>query len=75
MSENTVVNVVDFYMSDFGNVKVLPHRWFGSAAPGTTNVQRTTMVIQSDKWLLGFLRPPRNTPLAKIGSSERAMVI
>lgn len=74
MQENTVVNVVDFYLSDFGNVKTLPHRWFSSAAPGSNNVQRTTMAIQSDKWLLGFLRPPKNIPLAKIGSSERAMV-
>jgi hypothetical protein len=71
MTDNTVVNVVDYYMSDFGNVKILPHRWFKTA---TTNVQRTTLMIQSDKWLLGFLRPPRNVPLAKIGSSERAMV-
>jgi len=74
LTERTVVNVVDFYMSDFGNVKVLPHRWFSSAASGANNVQGVTMMIQSDKWLLGFLRPPRNVPLAKIGSSERAMV-
>jgi uncharacterized protein DUF5309 len=74
MTERTVINVVDFYMSDFGNVKVLPHRWFSSAASGANNLQRVTMMIQSDKWLLGFLRPPRNVPLAKIGSSERAMV-
>lgn len=74
LTENTLVNVVDFYMSDFGNVKILPHRWFNSAAVGTVNNQRRTAVIQSDKWLLGFLRPPRNIPLAKIGSSERAMI-
>lgn len=74
LTERAVVNVVDFYMSDFGNVKVLPHRWFSSAASGANNVQTVTMMIQSDKWLLGFLRPPRNIPLAKIGSSERAMV-
>jgi len=77
LTDNTVVNVVDFYMSDFGNVKVLPHRWFNSAAPpssATQNNQRRTAVIQSDKWMLGMLRPPRNIPLAKVGSSERAMV-
>lgn len=74
LTENTLVNVVDFYMSDFGNVKILPHRWFNSAAAGTVNNQKRTAVIQSDKWLLGFLRPPKNIPLAKVGSSERAMV-
>lgn len=74
LTENTLVNVVDFYMSDFGNVKILPHRWISSAAPTTVNNQRRTAVIQSDKWLLGFLRPPKNVPLAKVGSSERAMV-
>jgi len=74
LTENTLVNVVDFYMSDFGNVKVLPHRWFHTAAAGPVNNQRRTAVIQSDKWLLGFLRPPRNIPISKVGSSERAMV-
>ncbi len=74
LSENTVINVIDYYMSDFGNVKVLPHRWFSSAAPGTNNLQTVTFAVQSDKWIMGFLRPPRNVPLAKIGSSERAMV-
>lgn len=73
-TENTLTNVVDFYESDFGNVKVLPHRWFSSAASGTVNNQRRTMMIQSDKWVIGLLRPPKNIPLAKIGSSDRAMV-
>ncbi len=74
ITDNALTNVVDFYESDFGNVKILPHRWFASAAAGTVNNQQRTAVIQSDKWVLGFLRPPRNIPLAKIGSSERAMV-
>lgn len=76
-TDNAVTNVVDWYESDFGNVKVLPHRWFSSAAPGmagTPNIQRTTIMIQSDKWVLGFLRPPKNVPLSKVGSSERQMV-
>jgi hypothetical protein len=74
MTDNTVTNVVDWYESDFGNVKILPHRWITSAAPGTLNLQRVTHFLQSDKWAIGFLRPPKNVPLAKIGSSERAMV-
>src|SRR5574341_53543 len=76
MTENTVVNVVDFYLSDFGNVKILPHRWLGltGLTVGNVDIQRTTLMIQSDKWLIGFLRPPKNVPLAKIGSSERAMI-
>jgi hypothetical protein len=73
-TDNRVTNVVDFYDSDFGNVKVLPHRWFTSAAPGTLNLQRVTYFLQSDKWILGFLRPPKNIPLAKIGSAERGMI-
>lgn len=74
VTDNSVVNVVDWYYSDFGNVKILPHRWMHSAAVGTVNLQRITLCLQSDKWVLGFLRPPKNVPLAKIGSSERAMV-
>jgi len=75
MTENTVVNVVDYYFSDFGNVKVLPHRWFSSASPTTaTNVQKATLFVQSDMWMIGILRPPKNIPLAKLGSSERAMI-
>jgi hypothetical protein len=45
-----------------------------SAAPGTLNLQRVTYMLQTDKWVLGFLRPPKSVPLAKIGSAERAMV-
>lgn len=74
VTDNAVTNVVDWYYSDFGNVKILPHRWFSSANPNSANLQRVTFLLQSDKWVLGFLRPPRNVPLAKIGSSERAMV-
>jgi hypothetical protein len=75
LTEMTVVNVIDIYMSDFGTVKVLPHRWFDNAAtPGTLNMQRCTFFLQSDKWVMGILRPPRNVPLAKVGSSERAMI-
>ena len=73
LSENTVVNVVDFYLSDFGQVKIMPHRWFSSSVNGV-NLQTVTLLLQSDKWVLGFLRPPKNVPLSKIGSSERAMV-
>jgi len=74
ITENSVTNVVDWYMSDFGNVKILPHRWITSAAPGTLNLQRVSYCLQSDKWVIGFLRPPKNIPLAKTGSSEKAMV-
>jgi hypothetical protein len=74
-ADNRVVNVVDFYDSDFGRVKILPHRWFTpSAAHSGVNLQRVTYMLQTDKWVLGFLRPPKSIPLAKIGSAERAMV-
>jgi len=72
--DNVVNNVVDYYNSDFGNVKVLPHRWFHTAATGTNNVQRATFFIQSDMWMIGILRPPKNIPLAKVTSTERAMI-
>lgn len=74
MTDNIVTNVVDFYESDFGNVKILPHRFITSAAPGTVNLQRVTYVLQMDRWVLGWMRPPKNTPLAKLGSSEKSMV-
>ncbi len=74
VTDNAVTNVVDWYESDFGNVKILPHRWISSAAPGTANLQRVTFALQSDKWVIGFLRPPKNIPISKVGSSERAMI-
>lgn len=76
VSDNAVTNVVDWYESDFGNVKVLPHRWLSNSALANAgaNIQRITFAIQSDKWVIGFLRPPKNIPLSKVGSSERQMV-
>ncbi len=68
-----MTSVIDVYRSDFGEVKLIPHRWFpvGGATP---DVKRTHLVLEKGKWMVGLLRPIKNTPLAKIGSSERAMV-
>ena len=74
LTNNTLVNVVDIYESDFANIRVLPHRWFDASGVGGANLQRVSFALQHDKWMIGFLRAPKNVPLAKIGSSERAMV-
>ncbi len=63
-----LTSVIDVYRSDFGTVKMIPHRFLADPAA------RTMSVMESGKWMVGLLRPIKNTPLAKVGSSDKAMV-
>lgn len=57
---------VDIYEYDYGTVKIVPNRF-----------QRTrdALVINSDLWAVGFLRPVKIEDLAKTGDAEKKMLI
>lgn len=61
-----VVNVVDLYVSPFGQVKVKLNR-FQKAL--------NTLVYDPDMWELLTLRPWTREPLAKVGDANRTMVV
>jgi hypothetical protein len=65
-SDKRVINAVSVYVSDYGDLKVLPNR-FGLADE--------VLVYEQDMWSLGVLRPMSTKPLAKTGDSETRMVV
>lgn len=65
VSENKVVNNVDFYQSDFGTQRIYLHRY-----------QRSDRVAlaEKDKVRIAVLRPVLPVELAKVGSSTKGMI-
>jgi hypothetical protein len=61
-----ITNVVDLYVSPFGELKVVLNRFM---------LNTTAMLIQTDMWKKCVLRNWTRTMLAKDGDSERHMVV
>jgi hypothetical protein len=65
-SKQKIVNVVDVYQSPFGEVKVVLNRFM---------VNTDHLVFNPSDWKLCVLRGWERVPLAKIGDSERHMIV
>lgn len=65
----TVVNAVDIYKSDFGDLQIHLHQQINTTAPGT-------VVILGDMslWVKAWLRPVKSEQLARTGASSRFMI-
>jgi hypothetical protein len=63
---STVVNVVDLYVSPFGEVKSVLNRF-----------QLTTdwLIFDPEMWSIPTLRPWSRQPLARVGDAEREMIV
>jgi hypothetical protein len=64
--EKTITNVVDVYVSPFGEQKVVNNRFVKS-----TN----TLVYEPDMWKKGTLRPWSRETLAKTGDNTQMMIV
>jgi hypothetical protein len=64
--DRSVVNAVDVYVSDYGELQVVPDRFLRS---------RDVLILDPDFWGLHFLRPVQERPLAKTGDAEKRQVI
>lgn len=64
--DSKLVTSVDVYVSDFGELKVVPNRF---------QRERTAFVLQMDMWKMNFLRPIQPIPLAKTGDAEKLCLI
>ena len=64
--EKKIVNAVDVYVSDFGEVVVMPSRHMRA---------RDCLVLEMDKWKFAVLRDFQSTPLAKTGDTEREQML
>ncbi len=65
LDSTRLVNVVEFYRSPFGEVRVVINKWIA-----TDNV----VLLETDRWSIPTLRPMRSVPLAKTGSNEKRLI-
>ncbi len=62
----SIMGAADLYVSDWGEVKIVPNRF---------QRDRTAMIIEKDKWAVSYLRPFRETKLAKTGDSDKVHIL
>lgn len=74
-SDKKVVNVVDVYESDFGMVKIMPERFFQTVQPSTGVFYDYVAILKKSLWEVCYLRKPTTEKMAKVGDSERAMIV
>lgn len=70
--DKTLYAVVDVYVSDFGQIKIIPSRFTRGAA---TSADREVHILDTDYWALATLRPMQTVDLAKTGDAEKAMIL
>lgn len=63
--EKKLIRGIDVYESDFGMIKIVPHRYMTSTV---------VSVLQDDLWKVANLRPTKRVDVAKIGSATRAVI-
>lgn len=62
----TVHTAIDIYVSDFGSLAVVPNRF---------QVQDSMLVLQMDMWAMASLTEFQETPLAKVGDSDKVLLV
>lgn len=69
-----ITNVVDIYEGDFGLVKVYTEWFFADDTDSGAYYDKVSF-IEKDKWAVGFLRPLKTEKMAKVGDSDRTMIL
>lgn len=68
VSKNEIRQATQLYDSDFGTVKLTPHRYIRSAG-------RSCLLIDPDNVKVGYLRKFVRFPLAKIGDADTRVIL
>lgn len=72
--DKTLVNAVDVYESDFGEVSIVPNRFQPTLNPGGANNSHYVALIDPDFLSVQFLETVRQKPLAETGHSRDRLV-
>jgi len=64
--DKRLVASVDVYVSDFGELKIVPNRFLRT---------RDALVLQMDMWKIAYLRPFASWPLSKTGDTEKRQLV
>jgi hypothetical protein len=62
----TALGAVDVYVSDFGVIDVIPNRFMRT---------RDVMIFEAAMWAIAYLRPYQQFDIAKVGDSERRVLL
>ena len=74
--EGGVANAsVDIYVTDFGPLKIVPSRFMGYTKAAHAPDHSSVYLLDMAMWAVGFLRPFRTMDVAKLGDSERKMLL
>ena len=65
-SPSTIIGAADVYVSDFGNLSVVPNRF---------QRERDAHVLDKEHMKIAFLRPFKTIPLAKTGDAEKRLML
>lgn len=65
-NDSRITNVVDIYVSPFGEVSVLPNRFLQA---------NTALVLDTEYWSRAVLRPAQTIQLAKVGDSDSRQML
>ena len=65
-SDRSIVNVVDIYVSPFGEVSVVPNRFLDS---------NSCLVLDTEYWSRAVLRPMQTINLSRTGDSEKRQML
>lgn len=66
LDDKKLIAAIDFYVSDFGTLKVVPNRFQRT---------RTAFILESEKWKVAYLRPFQTDDLAKTGDSDAKQIV
>lgn len=64
-NDKTLVNVVDLYVSPFGELSVVTNKWQND---------EDVLLLEMDRWFIPTLRPISSTQLAKTGDSDKKLI-
>jgi len=65
-NNGTINDYFDVYRGDYGTLKVIPNRLVRS---------RDCLILESDKWAIGYLRPFTTQDLSVTGDSQKSQLI
>tara|TARA_R110002153_G_scaffold194409_2_gene347849 strand:+ start:7881 stop:8900 length:1020 start_codon:yes stop_codon:yes gene_type:complete len=74
VSDKTVINSVDFYDSDFGELTVVPNRFMPTNNPAGNDDSYNVLILDPEYAAVAYLDEVQQKPLAETGHSMQTLV-
>lgn len=73
-NQATALGAVDVYISDFGQLKIVPNRFLGYTRSAGAPANHL-FVLEMRKWAVGYLRPFTTRTIAPTGDAEKRLLM